>query len=102
MVHDYLSKIKSLQSKIELALTESDFKTLAILSTELENSVEKLIEEPGYKNNITQQELADLHNLLAFETIRKKLLLSLRPILWIFHERGKCIKHISNDMFIFY
>ena len=64
MVQNYLSEIKSLQSKIEFALTESDFKKLAILSNELETSVGALIGEPGYKNNITQQELADLHKLL--------------------------------------
>ena len=64
-MHDCLSKIKSLQSKIEVALTESDFKTLASLSTELETSVGKLSDEPSFKNNVTQQELADLHKLLV-------------------------------------
>ena len=63
-MHDYLSKIKSLQSKIEIALKESDFEKLALLSTELESSVETLVGDPSYKNNITQQELADLHKLL--------------------------------------
>ena len=64
-MHDCLSKIKSLQSKIEVALTESDFKTLASLSTELETSVGKLSDEPSFKNNVTQQELADLRKLLV-------------------------------------
>ena len=63
-MHDYLSKIKSLQSKIEIALKESDFEKLALLSTELESSVETLVSDPNYKNNITQPELADLEKLL--------------------------------------
>ena len=63
-MHDYLSKIKSLQSKIEIALKESDFEKLALLSTELESSVETLVGDPNYKNNITQPELADLEKLL--------------------------------------
>tara|TARA_A100001011_G_scaffold273051_1_gene282366 strand:+ start:166 stop:456 length:291 start_codon:yes stop_codon:yes gene_type:complete len=64
-MHDYLSKIKSLQSKIEIALKESDFEKLALLSTELETSVEILVGDDSYKNNITQQELADLQKLLS-------------------------------------
>ena len=63
-MHDYLSKIKSLQSKIEIALKESDFEKLALLSTDLESSVETLVGDPNYKNNITQPELADLEKLL--------------------------------------
>ena len=63
-MHDYLSKIKSLQSKIEFALKESDFKKLALLSTELEMSVVTLVGDDRYKNNITQQELAELEKLL--------------------------------------
>ncbi|MDC3075949.1 UDP-glycosyltransferase family protein [Paracoccaceae bacterium] len=62
---DYLSKIKSLQSKIEIALKESNFEKLALLSTELETSVETLVDDPSYKNNITQLELADLQKLLS-------------------------------------
>ena len=64
-MNDYLNKIKSLQSKIEIALKESDFEKLALLSTEMETSVETLIEDPSYKNNITQLELADLQKLLS-------------------------------------
>ena len=64
-MHDYLSKIKSLQSKIEIALKESDFEKLALLSTDLETSVEILVGDDSYKNNITQQELADLQKLLS-------------------------------------
>ena len=64
MMHSYLSKIKSLQSKIDTALKESSFEKLAILSTELETSVESLISDPNYKNSITQQELINLQNLL--------------------------------------
>ncbi len=63
-MRDYLNKIKSLQSKIEIALKESDFKKLALLSTELETSVETLVDDPVYKNKITQLELADLEKLL--------------------------------------
>ena len=48
-MHDYLTKIKSLQSKIEIALKESDFEKLALLSTELETSVEALIGDPSSK-----------------------------------------------------
>ena len=63
-MHDYLTKIKPLQSKIDTALRERSFEKLAILSSELETSVESLISDPNYKNNITQQELIDLRNLL--------------------------------------
>ena len=63
-MHDYLTKIKPLQSKIDIALRERSFEKLAILSSELETSVESLISDPNYKNNITQQELIDLRNLL--------------------------------------
>jgi|TARA_Y100000991_G_scaffold198971_1_gene170404 hypothetical protein len=64
MMHSYLSKIKSLQSKIDTALKESSFEKLAILSSELGTSVESLISDPNYKNSITQQELINLQNLL--------------------------------------
>ena len=64
MMYDNLRKIKSLQSKIEFALKESDFEKLALLSTELETSVVTLVGDPGYKNNVTQQELAELEKLL--------------------------------------
>ena len=63
-MHYYISEIKSLQSKIEFALKESDFKKLALLSTELEMSVVTLVGDDRYKNNITQQELAELEKLL--------------------------------------
>ena len=56
-MHDYLSKIKSLQSKIEIALKESDFEKLALLSTDLETSVEILVGDDSYKNNTTHQDL---------------------------------------------
>ena len=62
---DYLSKIKSLQDEIELALKESDFERLANFSTELESSVEALVSNSIYKDSITQGELADLQNLLS-------------------------------------
>ena len=62
---DHLSKIKSLQDKIEFALKESDFKKLAIFSTELENSVEALVGNSIYKDGITQTELTELQNLLS-------------------------------------
>ena len=64
-MHDHLSKIKSLQSKIEIAVKESNFENLALLSKELETSVETLVSDPSYKNNITQLELADLQKLLS-------------------------------------
>ena len=64
-MHDHLSKIKSLQSKIEIAVKESNFEKLALLSKELETSVETLVSDPSYKNNITQLELADLQKLLS-------------------------------------
>ena len=64
-MNDYLNKIKSLQSKIEIALKESDFEKLALLSTEMETSVETLIEDPSYKKNKTQLVLADLQKLLS-------------------------------------
>ena len=63
-MHGYFDKIKSLQSKIETALKECSFEKLAILSGELETSVETLISDPNYKNKITQKELIDLQNLL--------------------------------------
>ena len=63
-MHYYISEIKSLQSKIEFALKESDFKKLALLSTELEMAVVTLVGDDRYKNNITQQELAELEKLL--------------------------------------
>ena len=62
---DYLSKIKSLQDEIELALKESDFERLANFSTELESSVEALVSNSIYKESITKGELADLQNLLS-------------------------------------
>ena len=65
MIHGYSSKIKSLQSKIDSALKESDFEKLANLSTELETSVKALISEANYENEMTQQELIDLKNLLV-------------------------------------
>ena len=65
MIHGYSSKIKSLQSKIDSALKESDFEKLANLSTELETSVKALISEANYENEITQQELIDLKDLLV-------------------------------------
>ena len=61
----YLSKIESLQSKIGIALKESSFEKLAILSSELENSVETLINDPDHKNSITKKELINLQNLLV-------------------------------------
>ena len=69
MMCDNLSKIKSLQIRIEFALKESDFEKLALLSTELETSVESLVGDDSYKNNITQQELANLQKLLS--SVRK-------------------------------
>ena len=60
-----LGKIKSLQNKIEAALKDSDFETLANLSTELQSSVEDLVSNSIYKNKVTQSELVDLQNLLS-------------------------------------
>ena len=64
-----LLKIKSLQSKIEFALKDSDFEKLANFSTELESSVEALVTNSIYKDSITQDELANLQNLLS--SVRK-------------------------------
>ena len=64
-MQNYLAKIKSLQSKIEFALEESNFEKLAIFSTELENCVEALVSNSIYKDSITQVELADLQNLIS-------------------------------------
>ena len=64
-MHGYLSKIKSLQSKIDAALKESSFEKLAILSSELESLVKKLVSDPNYKNRITLRESIDLKNLLV-------------------------------------
>ena len=61
----HLGKIKSLQSKIEAALKDSDFETLAKLSTELTSSVEDLVSNSIYKKNITESELVDLQSLLS-------------------------------------
>ena len=60
-----LGKIKSLQNKIEAALKDSDFETLANLSTELQSSVEDLVSNSFYKNKVTESELVDLQNLLS-------------------------------------
>ena len=60
-----LVKIKSLQSKIEFALKDSDFEKLANFSTELESSVEALVSNTMYKDSITQDDLADLKKLLS-------------------------------------
>ena len=60
-----LGKIKSLQHKIEAALKDSDFETLANLSTELQSSVEDLVSNSIYKNKVTESELVDLQNLLS-------------------------------------
>ena len=65
MIHGYLSKIKSLQSKIDSALKESGFEKLANLSTELETSVKDLISEANNNDGITQKELIELQNLLV-------------------------------------
>ena len=64
-MQDNLLKIKSLQSKIEFALKDSDFEKLANFSTELESSVEALVTNPIYKDSITKEELAHLQNLLS-------------------------------------
>ena len=61
----HLGKIKSLQSKIEVALKNSDFETLANLSTELTSSVEDLVSNSIYKKNVTESELVDLQSLLS-------------------------------------
>ena len=61
----HLGKIKSLQSKIEAALKDSDFETLANLSTELTSSVEDLVSNSIYKKNVTESELVDLKSLLS-------------------------------------
>ena len=61
----HLGKIKSLQSKIDAALKDSDFETLAKLSTELTSSVEDLVSNSIYKDNITESELVDLQSLLS-------------------------------------
>ena len=63
-MQNYLAKIKSLQSKIEFALEESDFEKLANFSSELENCVEALVSNSIYKDSITKVELDDLQNLL--------------------------------------
>ena len=68
-MRDNLVKIKSLQSKIEFALKDSDFEKLANFSTELESSVEALVTNSIYKDSITQDELAYLQNLLS--SVRK-------------------------------
>ena len=60
-----LGKIKSLQNKIEAALKDSDFETLANLSTELTSSVEDLVSNSIYKKNVTESELVDLQSLLS-------------------------------------
>ena len=65
MMKDYFSKIETLQSKIDTALKESSFEKLAILASELETSVETLINDPHYKNSLTKQELINLQNLLV-------------------------------------
>ena len=61
----HLGKIKYLQSKIEAALKQSDFETLANLSTELTSSVEDLVSNSIYKKNVTESELVDLQSLLS-------------------------------------
>ena len=61
----HLGKIKTLQSKIEAALKDSDFQTLAKLSTELTSSVEDLVSNSIYKKNVTESELVDLQSLLS-------------------------------------
>ena len=61
----HLGKIKSLQTKIEAALKDSDFETLANLSTELTSSVEDLVSNSIYKKNVTESELVDLKSLLS-------------------------------------
>ena len=61
----HLGKIKSLQSKIDAALKDSDFETLAKLSNDLTSSVEDLVSNSIYKENITESELADLQSLLS-------------------------------------
>ena len=61
----HLGKIESLQSKIEAALKDSDFETLAKLSTELTSSVEDLVSNSICKENITESELVNLQSLLS-------------------------------------
>ena len=65
MMYGYLSKIKSLQRKIDIALEESSFEKLAILSSELGTLVEVLVNDPNYKNSITKQDLINLQQLLV-------------------------------------
>ena len=61
----HIGKIKSIQSKIEAALKDSDFEKLANLSTELTSSVEDLVSNSIYKKNVTESELVDLQSLLS-------------------------------------
>ena len=64
-MYGYLSKIKSLQRKIDIALEESSFEKLAILSSELGTLVEVLVNDQNYKNSITKQDLINLQQLLV-------------------------------------
>ena len=69
MAHEYLNEIKLLQGMIESALKKSDFDKLASLSTELENSVKSLANNPLLKASITLDELGQLRKLL--ESVEK-------------------------------
>ena len=69
MAHEYLNEIKLLQGMIESALKKSDFDKLASLSTELENSVKSLANNPLLKASITLNELGQLRKLL--ESVEK-------------------------------
>ena len=64
-MQNYLREIKSIQSKIEFALRESDFEKLANLSADLGSHVEALVSNSVFKDTITRHELADLQNLLS-------------------------------------
>ena len=69
MAREYLNEIKLLQGMIESALKKSDFDKLASLSTELENSVKSLANNPLLKASITLNELGQLRKLL--ESVEK-------------------------------
>ena len=97
-MHDYLNEIKSLQSKIEFALKESDFEKLAIFSTELENSV-KSLSNPNRHLKITlhKKNWLDLRKLLSsVQKYQQETSAKFKDYTLKFHVTKKCTKRINN------
>ena len=65
MSHEELKNINALSRNIEKAIEESNFLELASLSGKLEKVVQLLTNDPGYRENISKEEIGALEQMLA-------------------------------------